>query len=301
MTPVSPTLLFDLLGFELVLLLLVAPPVLLHARQRAVAVRFAAGGGCVLAGALLLGARDTLGFEAAPLLTQALLLSGAGFVYRCMARLYELPSARLAEVVSPLVGFTVFAALWATDHSPQHETSASARVIATALPLAAFPVSWLSRMRARRPREVTIGTWYLVIGACVGALGSLSRAIAFAAHPMPDPMHSPFAGVAAAVGMATCLLMTCGLMLEAAARSHGKLRASNAQLQRVANTDPLTGVGNRRYFETAALQAVAAAREENRPVCVVLLDIDHFKGINDRHGHEAGDEVLRSIATMVSA
>lgn len=140
-----------------------------------------------------------------------------------------------------------------------------------------------------------------MVGASVATLGSLARAVAFAVHPIPDPLHSPFGVVAPAVGMATCLLMTCGLMLEAAARSQGQLRSSNAQLQRVANTDALTGVGNRRYFETAALEAVAAARAENQPVCVALLDIDHFKEINDRHGHEAGDEVLRGIATMASA
>lgn len=139
--PIAPTLLFVLLGFELVLLLLVALPVLVHARQRAVAFRFAAGGCCVLAGALLLGARDALGFEAAPVLAHALLLSGAGFVYRCMARLYELPAAPVAEVGSPFVGFVIFAALWGADASAGHEASASARVVATALPLAGFPAS----------------------------------------------------------------------------------------------------------------------------------------------------------------
>ena len=64
----------------------------------------------------------------------------------------------------------------------------------------------------------------------------------------------------------------------------------------LAITDPLTGLYNRRYLDAHLTSAVARAAENEKPVCVLLFDIDHFKGINDTYGHDAGDDVLRDFA-----
>lgn len=69
-------------------------------------------------------------------------------------------------------------------------------------------------------------------------------------------------------------------------------------LRELANTDELTGVGNRRRFMLAAAEAFVAARRDARPLSVVLLDIDGFKEINDTHGHAVGDQLLREAARM---
>lgn len=73
----------------------------------------------------------------------------------------------------------------------------------------------------------------------------------------------------------------------------------NHQLEELATTDPLTGLGNRRYLEgrLGALLLETAARGGS--TCCAMIDIDHFKAINDRHGHDVGDEVLRSVATRL--
>jgi len=74
----------------------------------------------------------------------------------------------------------------------------------------------------------------------------------------------------------------------------------NVQLSiEMAITDALTGLFNRRYMEThlAALVEQAAAR--GKPITVLVLDIDYFKAINDTHGHDAGDEVLREFALRI--
>ena len=67
----------------------------------------------------------------------------------------------------------------------------------------------------------------------------------------------------------------------------------------MAITDALTGLHNRRYMEThlAALVEQAAAR--GKPLAVLILDIDYFKSINDTHGHDAGDDVLREFALRI--
>lgn len=79
-----------------------------------------------------------------------------------------------------------------------------------------------------------------------------------------------------------------------------KLAASNAALRRLATTDPLTGVGNRRAFGEMAEVALAELAQGGRPMCVVTLDIDRFKSVNDTYGHAAGDDVLVAVAERLS-
>nr|MDQ5808358.1 GGDEF domain-containing protein [Actinomycetota bacterium] len=69
-----------------------------------------------------------------------------------------------------------------------------------------------------------------------------------------------------------------------------------AQVQALARIDPLTGVANRRVWEEELPRELARARRTGRPLCVAILDLDHFKAYNDRHGHQAGDAHLRRTA-----
>ena len=68
-----------------------------------------------------------------------------------------------------------------------------------------------------------------------------------------------------------------------------------------ANHDSLTGLFNRRYLTAFAQPLAALVLEEREPVTVLIVDIDHFKRVNDTHGHPAGDEVLRAVAQMLGA
>ncbi|MCB1392427.1 MULTISPECIES: GGDEF domain-containing protein [unclassified Nitrobacter] len=61
-------------------------------------------------------------------------------------------------------------------------------------------------------------------------------------------------------------------------------------------TDPLTGLGNRKYFDRAVADAVALAASEGEPLSLLMFDIDHFKSFNDNYGHLTGDQVLRLVA-----
>lgn len=69
--------------------------------------------------------------------------------------------------------------------------------------------------------------------------------------------------------------------------------------RRLAMYDPLTGILNRRAFASAAAEMVADADDTKSPIAVLLLDIDHFKAINDEHGHRAGDSVLRAVGACL--
>ena len=66
-----------------------------------------------------------------------------------------------------------------------------------------------------------------------------------------------------------------------------------------ATLDALTNLNNRRQFETRLSQEISIAKRQNNPLCAMMIDIDFFKGVNDTHGHAAGDEVLRTVAGII--
>jgi len=66
-----------------------------------------------------------------------------------------------------------------------------------------------------------------------------------------------------------------------------------------ATLDALTNLNNRRQFETRLGQETAIAKRQNNPLCAMMIDIDFFKGVNDKYGHAAGDEVLRRVAGII--
>lgn len=89
----------------------------------------------------------------------------------------------------------------------------------------------------------------------------------------------------------------------------GNLESSRSQIQKIrtelvetrekTNRDPLTGVGNRRQFDMKLAVEISKARSLERPLSLVLADLDHFKQVNDTFGHLIGDEVLKFFAAML--
>jgi len=71
------------------------------------------------------------------------------------------------------------------------------------------------------------------------------------------------------------------------------------QLREQATRDPLTNLFNRRYLEESLRQELARALRENYPVCMIMLDIDRFKLVNDSCGHKVGDDVLQALASLI--
>ena len=88
-------------------------------------------------------------------------------------------------------------------------------------------------------------------------------------------------------------------MLERSMRYALKLGDTLEALRRLATRDQLTGLLNRRVFDEILEEEIDRSQRFDRPFSLILIDIDHFKNVNDTHGHLAGDAVLREVARRI--
>lgn len=97
-------------------------------------------------------------------------------------------------------------------------------------------------------------------------------------------------------------LLFCGLIVLVVRALRVALRRSQdmeAELATLSLTDPLTGLPNRRAFDMALAEEAQRAARNKTPLAIAIIDADHFKRINDRHGHKVGDEVLVRLAAEI--
>ncbi len=159
-------------------------------------------------------------------------------------------------------------------------------------------MAWIAAVMVLDPHQAALRT---TIGASIVALyAALTAAELWAERRIGDFLHPSDESYASsiwvtlfaielvlyAVGTVFVIFM---LVSERAVRAH----------KAAAAMDPLTGMLNRRGFAEACARVIESEANAGRPVAVLIFDIDHFKGINDRFGHPAGDELLKLFATVV--
>ncbi len=106
------------------------------------------------------------------------------------------------------------------------------------------------------------------------------------------------AGGALGLGLAGFLL---GRKEDQLAAQNRSLRELSDRLQALSTTDALTGVPNRRALDERLEDELGRTRRYGTPLAAVMIDLDHFKKLNDRHGHPAGDAVLRQVARILDS
>ncbi len=79
------------------------------------------------------------------------------------------------------------------------------------------------------------------------------------------------------------------------------LASANRALEKLSRQDGLTGIANRRYFDSYLLTEVRRAARNRQPLSLILADVDHFKAFNDHYGHQAGDDCLQQVAEALRA
>ncbi|MEO8671463.1 MAG: GGDEF domain-containing protein [Tahibacter sp.] len=177
------------------------------------------------------------------------------------------------------------------------EPSVSGRVVSTSLIVlclwAMAARAALGAAKAPRPASYSITAATFLFGAAL----LLVRALFEAFNPAPlvsgvqvTPMQSLIFSYTALAPV----IATFGFVLMCSDRTR-------AELERLAATDSLTGVLNRRMLEQLVVAQLADAQRHLRPLAALLLDADHFKRINDEHGHDVGDSALRELVNAVRA
>jgi len=87
-------------------------------------------------------------------------------------------------------------------------------------------------------------------------------------------------------------------IVEARIATHITLKKQSDELRRLAMHDQLTGLYNRHFLINVAGKRISQAHRHKQALCLMMIDVDHFKAVNDEHGHSVGDAVLRDIASL---
>jgi len=119
----------------------------------------------------------------------------------------------------------------------------------------------------------------------------VSAAMGFRANP-----YTSMVEIIGALPLLMLYPMVVGLTAYRLAR---RLREQNQLLAEISRTDGLSGLLNRRYWEEVVSAEFQRCRRNGHRASLLMLDIDHFKAVNDRHGHPAGDEVIRNVAAIL--
>jgi diguanylate cyclase len=144
--------------------------------------------------------------------------------------------------------------------------------------------------------KISVGGWRLfgralaVQGAACVAVGA---ATGFAFDPMPTPTI-----LYACLPLLVAYPIAVGVVTYRLSR---RVREQNRQLGTISRTDGLTGLLNRTYWERSVSAELKRHRRHDSPAALMMLDIDHFKSINDRYGHLTGDEVIQNVAALLHA
>jgi diguanylate cyclase (GGDEF)-like protein len=137
----------------------------------------------------------------------------------------------------------------------------------------------------------------VVLAACFAA-----ASLAFVARGVAAAISAaPLAAFAAPNAAQSVTYLVCAMLAVAASFAFLLLQKERADAQalRLATYDPLTGAYNRRTFHEIAEREMSRARRAGQPLSIVMLDIDHFRAVNEKHGHRVGDQLLQRLGEVL--
>ncbi|WP_171718272.1 GGDEF domain-containing protein [Paenibacillus phytohabitans] len=214
-------------------------------------------------------------------------LAGGTAEIFALLKMLEVYSERIKRIYYTLTGCAALALLLLYLLSPDVPRLIAAASLAGAL-LLIYPAYMLCWKVKKTPLQEIMGLLYGIV--ILSMFCNASRLV------YPPPEGSPIGEwmqVFFYIGIYLLMFLgTAGFMLLSREQSY-------AELERAATYDELTGILNRRAFVLRARPLIAAAAKEMAPFSFLLLDVDHFKQVNDTYGHDTGDKVLRDFARRI--
>jgi len=257
----------------------------LRDRNNHLALRASAGPIVISAGVALILLRGTIPDRLSIILANSLLVAGIGLVWSAI-RAFEHRRAPLPAVFAGTVVWLVACAI-PSFYAVVEWRIALLSFIAAVYSLGAAFEFWRGRSEPLQARMPLVALC-LVHSAFVLGRAFAALLVPFAGGPLDGNWLQNLFMMEAPLFLIAGAFLGVSLVRE---RSERDLRFK-------AETDELTGVLNRRAFLAAAQELVLAAQKSDVPVVVLLFDLDHFKSINDRYGHAAGDRTLRLFAEI---
>ncbi len=165
--------------------------------------------------------------------------------------------------------------------------------------LRAFASARFARVARRTP---IVGAFML--SAALGVMSVLDATGAVMAYR--QDWNSSYANTLLALTIVLSIVIALGMhllvfedMTDEIRRTNLALAAANEEVKRLAITDPLTGCYNRRFFDEIGRRELERHRRYGKPLSVMFVDLNRFKHLNDRFGHDTGDQVLRTLGTLL--
>jgi diguanylate cyclase (GGDEF)-like protein len=162
---------------------------------------------------------------------------------------------------------------------------------------------WASMRYARLARKTPIIGAFMMSGA-LGVMAVLDASGAIMTYRVD--WAASYANGLLGLNILTSIFIALGMhlvvfedMTDEIRRTNLALSAANEQIKQMAITDPLTGCYNRRFFDEIGRRELERHRRYNKPLTVVFVDLNRFKHLNDRFGHDTGDTVLRTLGAML--
>lgn len=224
-----------------------------------------------------------------------------GFV--CVASVLKLHQSSIGWWIALAVnGFVWPHVAWRLATHSAHPTRSEIRYLMIDSALGGL---WIAVMQFNLLPSAVLATMLSVDKIGVGGMPLLARTSALliaacaatsAVLGFPVQIETPMEVMLASLPLLIVYPLAIGTTTYSLAR---KLARQNKRLDELGRTDPLTGLANRRQCLSLVETELARHRRNDRPVVLVLLDIDHFKSINDRYGHPIGDEVLCTVAKVL--
>ncbi|MCR4377969.1 MAG: GGDEF domain-containing protein [Rhodospirillales bacterium] len=228
-----------------------------------------------------------LGF--AVLLGNSLMMVGLYFIWRGSLAFMGRPHSSLALFAALYVAILSGMVYWATV-----EPNFTARAVLSCIAILVFDIFSFRALWPRKGDEIYFFGKLIAVAFVLNGILQIIRAFVSLLGGNGKTLLEPSA--ATQLALMTAIVMT---MISAMGFMALVMEYLKKDLKRQAERDPLTGAYNRRAFDTLANHIFARGRRERGAVSLVILDLDHFKSINDCHGHAAGDLVLKRVVSLV--
>ncbi|GHD59645.1 hypothetical protein GCM10017083_44300 [Thalassobaculum fulvum] len=251
----------------------------------------------VTLGVILFALRGPDPAPAVLMLNQVLLLLSPALLFDGLTRFHGLYPTRTPALINyALVGVALLLQVEFTIVAPDPDARIAVYAVTRAIIQLRCAGEPLRLASARRSPAF----WLLVGILLLLSATELNHAWrALQPGPMTALLDSDNVRVALILAIVGDILAAYGLVLLTNERLEGELRAARHDIEMLARTDSLTGLWNRRHFEDTVEAEVERARRYGTPLSLLTLDADHFKRINDSHGHHVGDDVLRELARLL--